>query len=88
MKLQNIQAEMAKENPEFLAEVQGLSQEQLHARICALVQDDAAVDQAKEDDQQLKEFKETVSTASAPYKDAKKAIKNKIKLVLSFLDGR
>jgi hypothetical protein len=66
-----------KKNPEFVAEVTGLSLEDLDTRLANLAKDAYRVQEAQEDDEDLAEARETASGLAAPYRDAKQAIKQK-----------
>lgn len=76
---------LTKENPEFVAEVGGLSVEQLNARLAQLAKDGEAVEDAKEADEALEVAKAEASDLAAPYRDAKKAIRLKGRYVISLI---
>lgn len=77
-----------KEYPEFVSEAQSLDDSQLDARLAQLAKDGAAVDEAKEADEGLTQAREALSQLSAPYRDSKKAIKLKVKYIISILEAR
>lgn len=77
--------QMHENNPEFAAEVAGMSAEQLNARLAQLAKDAEAVSDAKEADEELEKAKALVSELSAPYRDAKKAIRLKSRYVISLI---
>lgn len=64
-------------NPEFVAEVVGLSVEHLDARLAALAKESYNVDESKAQDEDYIEAKEKAKEFGAPYRDAKKMIKLK-----------
>ena len=84
----NIEEVMVKENPEFVSEVASLSTEELDARIAQLAKDLEAVDEAKEADEALKDLRDQVSIASAPYNESKKALKLKTKYLIQLMKSR
>ncbi len=85
MKKLDIAAKLSKENPEFVAEVQGLSVEQLDARLAQLAKDGEAVEDAKEADEELEATQSHASAMAAPYREAKKAIGLKRKFLVGLI---
>jgi len=81
----NIQEVVQKEYPEFTASVDGLSVDDLNQRLATYAKEDEAVDDAKEADEGLEEAKSRVTELSGPYRDAKKAIKLKMKYLVNLV---
>lgn len=81
----SIQVVMQKENPEFVAEVSGLNVDQLNARLAELAKGIQRVEDEKEADEDLEAAKAQVTELSAPYRDAKKALKNKSKYIIELI---
>lgn len=75
-----------KEAPEFVAEVSGLSQEELRKRLANISVALAILLTGKEEDETLNQAKEVYSQLLAPYSDAKKHLNLKIKYLVSLLD--
>jgi hypothetical protein len=73
----DINLKVQKKFPEFANEVNGLSVDDLSARISRLAQADADNSEARENDNELAEASARHSELKAPYEDAKKAIKLK-----------
>ncbi len=86
--MKSVQQEIKESNPEFHDEIVGLSKEDLDSRIVQLVKDLEEVDNAKEQDEGLQALRQQAKEAGAPYRDAKKAIKVKIKFILETLESR
>lgn len=82
---QNMKHVVEKELPEFVAEVSGLSVQDLDARLAQLAKDIQQVEDSKEADEDLQSIKEQVKVASAPYRDAKKVLKQKTSYIISLL---
>ena len=81
--------QVIKENyPEFLEEVQGLSVEQIDARLAQMQKDKVEIDKAKEADEKLEAAKATVKELSAPYRDAKKAINQKSEFLVKLAEEK
>ncbi len=85
MKKLDIAAKLSKENPEFVAEVQGLSVEQLDARLAQLAKDGEAVEDAKEADEAYQVARTGTKEMGAPYRDAKKALRLKSRYVIGLI---
>lgn len=73
----DLEKSIKEEMPEFYDSCQGLSQEQVDARLAQLVKDRNAVDESEDEDVELEEAKKLKSELSAPYRDARAAIKLK-----------
>lgn len=78
-------AKIQKEMPEFVKEVDGLSQSDLEGRLVQLAKDTKEVDDAKDADEGLKAAREEAASLAAPYRDAKKAIKAKSSYIVELL---
>ncbi len=77
-----------KEFPEFTAEVESLSTEEINARLAQFAKDSVENDNAKANDSDLETARATVNEYAAPYREAKKAIKVKSDYLVSLLNGR
>lgn len=81
----DIRTIVQKQFPEFPEVVDGLSTEDLEKRISSYAKEAENVEDAKEADEALNEAKDQVAEFSAPYKDAKKAIRLKIRYLIQLL---
>lgn len=73
------------EFPEFANEVNGLSTDQLNNKLATLAKHLEESETAKENDEALEQAKGDAAELSAPYRDAKKAIRAKSKYVIALL---
>lgn len=73
----DVKLKVQKKYPEFVAEVDGLSLDDLSGRISRLAQANADNSEARENDEELAEASSLHSELKAPYEDAKKAIQLK-----------
>lgn len=80
-----IEKRVCKLYPEYVEEVAGLSVEQLDARLAALAKGLEAVDEAKENDEELQRLSEEYKNASDAYTDAKKASRLKSRYVIGLI---
>lgn len=81
----DITLKVQKKFPEFVAEVNGLSVEDLSARISRLAQANADNAEARENDDELAEASARHSELKAPYEDAKKAIQLKSRYIRNLI---
>lgn len=81
----SIQQVMSKENPEFVAEVSGLSVESLNSRLADVAKGIQAVDDSKDADEQLQDARAHAVELNAPYVDAKKALRHKSKYIIELI---
>lgn len=79
----SLEETVRKEMPEFAEEMQSLSVEELNARISVYAKDVEAVQDAVEADHELEKARENVNQLSAPYREAKKALRLKIRYIIS-----
>lgn len=77
-----------KEMPEFVAEVAGLSVQELDARLATLAKNNEAVEQSKEADEDLASAKEAVKQFNAPYREAKAAIRSKTSYIVALIEEK
>lgn len=82
---QDIRAKVEKEFPEFVGTVASLSLDELEKRISTYAKESEAVETAKSNDAALNEAKDQVSEMGAPYRDAKKAIRMKIRYLIEMV---
>lgn len=78
----SLEETVRKEMPEFAEEVQSLSASELNDRIANYAKDVEAVQDAVEADQGLEQAREQVNQLSAPYREAKKALRMKIRYII------
>lgn len=76
---------LEKEQPEFVAEVSGLSVQDLDARLAQLAKDIQAVEDAKDADEDLAANREQVKILAAPYSEAKKALRLKTSYIVDLV---
>lgn len=81
----SVQTVVQEEFPEFASEVASLGEDLLNNRLATLAKALEESETAKENDEALEDAKELASELSAPYKDAKKAIRMKSKYVIALL---
>lgn len=81
----DINLKVQKKFPEFVKEVDGLSVEELSARMSRYAQGLADNAEAKENDAELAEVAERHSFLKAPYEDAKKAIQLKSRYIRNLI---
>lgn len=86
--MKDLRKTIAEEFPEFHAEVSSLSADQLDSRLAQLAKDESEVNKAKEEDEQLHTAREQLKEFSAPYREAKKAIKSKVAFIIELLKDR
>lgn len=79
---------MKKNNPEFCDEVLGLDSAALDSRLAQLAKDSEAVEVSKESDTQLTDAREQAKEFAAPYREAKAAIRDKIRYIVSMLESQ
>lgn len=79
----SIEETCQKEMPEFVAEVSGLDLAALNTRLAGYAKDVEAVQDASEADEELERTREQLNQLSAPYREAKKALKLKIRYIIS-----
>lgn len=84
----SVQEKVQTEFPEFATEVAVLSVDQLNNRLATLAKNLEESETAKENDSDLESAQATAAELSAPYKDAKKAIRLKTKYVISLLTDK
>ena len=81
----SISEKVRQEHPDFVAEVVGLSVEELNGRLAAHAKQVAEVEDAKEADEALAEAREVAKTLVAPYTEAKKAINHKTRFIIELI---
>ena len=84
----NVQEVMSKENPEFVEACQGLSVDELDARLAQLAKDSQAVSESKDSDEALEQAQAEATALGAPYRDAKKAISLKSRYLIALIKER
>lgn len=84
----NVQQKAQKEMPEFTAEVDSLSVDQLNARLAQLAKDSDEVENTKEACEALEEAREAANQLSTPFKDAKNAIRLKSRYIIALLKDK
>lgn len=78
----SIREVVEKEMPEFASEVASLKREELDARISSIVEALEDLSAQKETDERLAEAQAVASELLAPYKEAGKALKLKVKYLV------
>jgi hypothetical protein len=84
----NLEETIHAEYPEFYSEVLSLSADELNTKLATLSKHAEESENAKEDDEELKEAKALASELGAPYRDAKKALRLKSKFVIKTLKDK
>ena len=88
MNLEKLETEIAKENEGFCGEVRGMTLSQVKDTLARLSMDIQAVDQAKENDEELADLKGQVKEIEAPYRESKKKLQKKVKFVVAMLEEK
>lgn len=86
--MKTVREKLEKEMPEFVSEVDSASTEDLEHRLSALWSGLFEVDKAIEKDDKLQEVKTLAKDLGQPYRDAKKAIKQKANFIVEILNSR
>lgn len=84
----NFKEKVQKDCPEFVAEVESASVEQLDARLAQLAKDIEAVNDAKEADEELEMAREKASQLAAPYSESRKALQTKSRYIVELLKDK
>ena len=88
MNNQNKMEKVQREHPDFCAEVDRMQKEEIKARTIALARHSKEIDDSQEADEELKAVREQLSEMSAPYRDAKKAVKAKLGYLVQLLEDK
>lgn len=78
-------SKIEKEMPEFVAEVAGLSVDDLNLRLSRLAKDYEAIEEAKEADAGLSDARDAAREMAAPYSEGKKAVRNKSSYIVALI---
>lgn len=81
----SLEEKLQKENPEFVAEVQGLDVATLNGRLSELAKGAEDVEDAKDADEELEQARAQATELAAPYRDAKKAIRMKMRFIIALI---
>lgn len=81
----DIRTKVEKEFPDFAEEASSLSEDALRKILASLAEQGDNVDESKENDKELDDAVEAAKEKSAPYRDAKRAIKLKTRYIVSIL---
>ena len=73
------------EHPEFVAEVNALSVAELDARLAGLSKANEENADARDNDEDLQEARESARQCAAPYNDLKKVIKLKSRYIIKLI---
>lgn len=84
----DIRVVVQKQFPEFPEVVDGLSVDELEKRLSQYAKEQETVEDAKDADEALQQAKDQVGEYSAPYKDAKKAIRLKMKYLIALIGDK
>lgn len=77
-----------KNYPEFTATVDRLSVSELETRLSTYAKESEKVSDAQEQDEELENAKNLVAELSGPYKDAKKAIRLKMRYIIKLIKDK
>ena len=77
-----------KEYPEFASEVDSLQLADLEKKISTYAKEEEKVAQAREEDSELNALSEQKAELEGPYRDAKKAIRLKIKYLIELVKDK
>jgi len=84
----DIRVQVQKEMPEFTEVIDTLSVDDLEKRLSTYAKESESVDDAKAADEGLELAKDQVKEYSAPYSDAKKAIKLKMRYIIAMIGDK
>lgn len=84
----SIEEKARKESPQFVDEVQNLPIPELEKRLSDLAKGAEEVEDAKAADEELESLRAQVNELAAPYRDAKKAIRTKMRYIISLIKER
>lgn len=84
----DIRVIVQKQFPEFPEVVDGLSVDELEKRLSQYAKEQESIQDAKEADEALEQAKEQVSEYSAPYNDAKKAVRLKMRYLIALIGDK
>ena len=84
----SIQEKAQKELPDFVAEVDGLSEESISARLVELAKGMEELQSAKEGDEELEQAREKASELAAPYREAKAVTQLKTRYLIQLLQEK
>ncbi len=84
----SIEDKIRKDNPEFVSEVERLDAPALEKRLSDLAKGAEDVEDAKEADESLEQAKAQATELGAPYRDAKKSIRLKMRYIINILKER
>jgi len=83
-----LNARLQKDNPEFISEVEKLDVMALEKRLSDLAKDAEEVEDAKDADEALEQARAQAIELAAPYRDAKKAIRMKMRYVINLIKDK
>ncbi len=81
----SLEDKIRKDNPEFADEVNRLDVQALDKRLSDLAKGAEDVEDAKEADEGLEQARAQVNELAAPYRDAKKAIRLKMRYIIAIV---
>lgn len=81
----SVQEKVQKKYPEFVSAVDGLSVADLESKLAMYAKESENVDQAQENDEEIEKTNALLSELKGPYLDARKAIKLKMRYVISLI---
>lgn len=81
----NIEEKIKAAAPDFVAEVVGLSVQDLDARVLALAKEMQSIQDAKEADEEYQAAKDLVSEMAAPYNESKRGAQLRIKYLIQLI---
>lgn len=84
----NIQEKVQKEYPDFVTTVDGLSVADLESKLANYAKEQQKVDEAQENDEDLERAKAEVSELAGPYRDARKALKLKMRYIVELIKDK
>lgn len=88
MSKKDVRAQVEENYKEFAEEVAAATSDELNARLARLAKDVEIVNDEQENDDGLREARETASALGAPYRDSKKAVRLKSRYIIALLKDR
>jgi hypothetical protein len=81
----SIEEKVQKEFPDFCVDCQGLGVEGLNQKLLTYAKHQEEIEDSLENNEHLKAAREALNELSAPYRDAKKAVRLKMRYIINMI---
>lgn len=81
----SVEEKIRKESPEFVAEVVGLSVDDLNSRVLTLTKELEQIEETRDEDTDLQDARDLVTEYSAPYNEGKRVAKLRTKYLIQLI---